>query len=96
MEKFMQKSDDMPLWVYLALSSIETRKGALLLILSNVLFSAYCIPWITLYTDTAWVAKVFLIEDWEWFTWSSPMTVWYWLSLKWVDKNRGWQNPENA
>ena len=90
----MQKTDDIPLWVYLALSSIKTRKGALLLILSNVLFSGYCIPWATLYTDVGWVAKVFLIEDWEWFYWSAPMTAWYWRSMHWVDKNLGWQTTE--
>ena len=96
----MQKTDDLPVWVYLAFSSIETRKGALLLILSNVLFSAYCIPWVNLYTESEWVAKLFLIEDWEWFTWSSPLSIWYWLGLKWVDKNRGWevvnQNQEDT
>lgn len=87
----MQKSDDMPLWVFLALSSIETRKGALLLIWSTVIFSIYCIPWVNFYTDIDWVGKLFLIDDWEWFLMTLPMTVWYWLSMKWVDKNRGWQ-----
>ena len=87
----MQKTDDLPLWVYLALSSIETRKGALYLVLINLLFTGYCIPWISFYQDIEWVAKLFLIEDWEWFLFSAPTTLWYWLSLKWVDKNRGWQ-----
>lgn len=91
----MQKSADMPLWVFLALSSIETRKGALLLILMNIVFSAYCIPWVEFYSDNEWVSRLFLITDWEWFAWTAPMTVWYWLSIKWVDNNRGWQ-PKNA
>jgi hypothetical protein len=87
----MQKTENTPMWVYLALSSIETRKGALLLILSNVIFSAYCIPWGTLYSEYEWVGQFFLIEDWEWFGWTSPMTIWYWLSMKWIDKHRGWE-----
>jgi len=94
----MQKDHKTPWWVYLALSSIETRKGAMLLILSNVIFSAYCIPWGSLYTESAWVKTLFLIEDWEWFTWTAPMNIWYWLSVKWVDKNRGWHSvaPQQA
>jgi hypothetical protein len=87
----MQKSDDMPLWVFLALSSIETRRGAMLLILINIIFSAYCVPWVEFYSNNEWVSRLFLIQDWEWFAWTSPMTIWYWLSVRWVDKNRGWQ-----
>jgi len=86
----MQKDDNMPLWVFLALSSIETRKGALLLIWSSLLFSLYCIPWSLLYEGNPWISKLFLIDDWEWFAMMLPMTFWYWLSMKWVDKNRGW------
>jgi hypothetical protein len=33
---------------------------------------------------------LFLIDDWEWFAMMLPMTIWYWLSMKWVDKKRGW------
>lgn len=87
----MQKTDATPLWVFLALSSIETRKGALLLIWSSILFSLYCIPWVSFYRGNVWVAKLFLIDDWEWFAMMAPMTLWYWLSMKWVDKHLGWQ-----
>ena len=87
----MQKNDDMPLWVFLALSSIETRRGALLLIWSSIVFSIYCIPWVSFYADNEWIARLFLIDDWEWFAMMLPMTLWYWLSMRWVDKNRGWQ-----
>ena len=92
----MQKDDKMPLWVFLALSSIETRKGALLLIWSSLLFSIYCIPWSLFFMETPWVSKLFLIDDWEWFAMMIPMTLWYWLSMKWIDKNRGWHYDEAA
>jgi len=86
----MQKDDRLPLWVFLALSSIETKKGALLLIWSSLLFSIYCIPWGLLFAETPWISKLFLLDDWEWFAMMLPMTLWYWLSMKWIDKNRGW------
>lgn len=87
----MQKDDNMPWWVFLALSSIETRKGALLLIWSSILFTIYCVPWVLYVPGNEWVGKLFLIDDWEWFAMMLPMTFWYWLSMKWIDKNRGWQ-----
>ncbi|AMK75987.1 MULTISPECIES: hypothetical protein [Methylomonas] len=87
----MQKTDKTPLWVFLALSSIETRKGALLLIWSSIVFTFYCVPWVLYFDGNGWVAKLFLIDDWEWFAMMLPMTFWYWLSMRWVDKNGGWR-----
>lgn len=87
----MQKTDAMPIWVFLALSSIETRKGALTLIWSSAIFSVYCVPWVNYYDGNPWVANLFLLTDWSWFAMMPPITLWYWLSLKWVDKNRGWR-----
>jgi len=86
----MQKDKGTPIWVYLALSSIETRRGAMILIWSSFLFTLYCIPWVNYLTDIPWVKMLFLIDDWEWFLMMLPMTIWYWLSMKWVDKNRSW------
>ncbi len=86
----MQKDNGTPLWVFLALSNIQTRKGALMLIWSSLLFSVYCVPWSLYLADMPWVGTLFLIDDWEWFAMMLPMTFWYWLSMKWVDKNRGW------
>jgi hypothetical protein len=37
------------------------------------------------------VSQLFLITDWEWFAMMLPLTAWYWLSVRWIDKNRGWQ-----
>ena len=38
------------------------------------------------------VSKLFLIKDWSWVAMMIPMTIWFWLSLKWVDKNAGWES----
>ena len=88
----MKKTDDMPIWVYLAFSSIETRKMALWLIWACALFTVYCIPWHLYFTSHAWVAKVFLIDNWSWFAGMVPMTLWYWASLRWIDKHVGWSD----
>ncbi|MEE9494591.1 MAG: hypothetical protein V3W04_14580 [Gammaproteobacteria bacterium] len=90
----MEKTDDMPLWVFLAFSSISTRKGALILIYSCLLFSIYCIPWGQFLAGQAWVEKIFLIKDWSWFVMMVPVMLWYWLSLKWIDKNTGWDSVQ--
>jgi len=70
--------------------SIESRKGALILMWSCLVFSIYCIPWVNYFSGDGWVAKLFLIDDWSWFAMMLPMTAWYWLSLKWVDNNGSW------
>jgi hypothetical protein len=94
MENTMRKDSSTPLWVFLAFSSIETRKGALILIWSSLLFSVYCVPWPLFFSEIPWVSQLFLITDWEWFVMMLPMTLWYWLSMKWVDKNRGWEQSQ--
>ncbi|NOT86272.1 MAG: hypothetical protein HOP02_16165 [Methylococcaceae bacterium] len=88
----MLKTDDMPMWVFLAFSSIATRKGAMLLIWSCLLFTLYCIPWVKFIPGNVWVGKLFLIDDWSWFAMMLPILLWYWLSLKWVDKRGDWEN----
>ena len=86
----MEKTEDMPIWVFLAFSSITTRKGALLLIFACAAFTIYCIPWGLFFPDQDWVIKIFLIEDWSWVAMMVPITFWYWLSLRWVDNNSEW------
>ena len=90
---FMEKTDDTPLWVFLAFSSIETRKGALRLLWACLIFSIYCIPWALFFVDSGWVATLFLIDDWSWIAMMAPIMLWYWLSLRWVDRNSGWSSP---
>ena len=87
----MERSKYMPMWVFVAFSSINTRKGALILIWSSVIFSLYCIPW-ALFTENDIIKTLFLIDDWSWIAMMLPIVIWYWLCLKWVDKNNGWES----
>ncbi len=88
----MEKKENMPMWVFLAFSSINTRKGALILIWACIVFTIYCIPWPLFFAEHEWVKKIFLIDDWSWLAMMIPMIIWYWLSLKWIDKNTGWES----
>lgn len=88
----MERDENMPLWVYLAFSSISTRKGALLLTVTCLLFTVYCLPWSLFFAQHEWISTLFLIDDWSWFVMMLPITVWYWISLKWVDNNSSWDN----
>jgi hypothetical protein len=86
----MKKTDTTPLWVFLAFYSIESRKGALILIWSSLLFSFYCVPWVNYFNGDGWVAKLFLADDWIWFAVMLSITIWYLISLKWIERNGGW------
>ena len=86
----MKKTDNTPLWVFLAFYSIGSRKGARIMIWSTLVFTLYCIPWVNYFNIDGWVGKLLLINDWAWFAMMLPMTVWYWASMKWIDKNGSW------
>ena len=92
----MEKKDGMPLWVFLALANIRRRHGALWLIASSGLFTLYCLPWSRYFAGTNWVEKIFLIDDWSWFAMMVPITLWYWLSLRWVDSHGEWENAKGS
>jgi len=92
----VEKTKDMPIWVFLAFSSIETRKGAMWLIYACIGFTLYCIPWSLIASESDWVETIFLIDDWSWLAMMVPISGWYWLSLKWVDKNTGWNPVETS
>ena len=79
----MEKKDNIPLWVFLAFSSIETRKGALILIWVCVIFTFLCIP-VSWYPWREWI-------DWSWTGMMFAVTLWYGLALKWADKNSAWE-----
>lgn len=74
----MERTDNMPLWVFLAFMSIETRKGALILTWCSFAFTLFCIP------------LSYYLNDWWWLGMMVPITLWYWLSLQWVDKHSAW------
>lgn len=87
----MEKRDDMPMWVFLAFASINTRKAALILIWVCVVFTLYCIPVPLFVKEPEWISQVFLIDDWSWLAMMVPMVIWYVLCLRWVDKHDGWE-----
>ena len=84
----MKQLDHTPLWVSLAWASVPTRNMAIWLIINCVVFAIYCVPWAQ-YSSKPLVVKLFLFRDW-WFASMVSLTIWYWLSLKWVDKHDGW------
>ena len=87
----MKKIDKTPLWVSLVYANVHTRKMAIIMVVFCVAFTVYCVPWAH-YSKNTVVANLFLIDDWSWVAMMIPMTIWYWLSLKWVDKNAGWES----
>ena len=80
-----------PLWVRLAWDAIPTRKMAMAMIIFCVVFTLYCVPWVK-FSANPLVAKFFLIDDWWWSAPMIPLIIWYWVSLKWVDNNNGWES----
>ena len=79
-----------PLWVFLAFSSIQKRNHALILIWACIIFSIYSLPWST-FINNDLVSTLFLIEDWSWIAMMLPISAWYILSLRWMDTNDGWK-----
>ena len=86
----MSESQKMPIWVLLAFSSIRKRKHAIILIWASILFSLYCLPWVT-FSSNEIISSFFLIDDWSWVAMMIPISIWYILCLKWMDKNNAWQ-----
>ena len=80
-----------PLWVFLAFSSIQKRHHALILIWACIMFTIYSLPWST-FIDNDMVSTLFMIEDWSWIAMMLPICAWYILSLRWMDTNQGWDS----
>jgi hypothetical protein len=80
----MSRRDNMPLWVFLGLLNIESRKGALILVWACFILSITFIP------------LSYYLNDWSWAGMMLAITPWYWLSMKWVDKNSSWEQSTQA
>ena len=80
----------MPIWVLLAFSSIQKRKSAIMLIWASIIFTIYCLPWVN-FINNEIVITLFLIDDWSWIAMMIPISIWYLLSLRWMDQNKAWE-----
>ena len=78
----MQRKGNMPLWVFLGLLNIETRRGARMLFWSSLAFALLCIP-------LSWY-----LNDWWWFGIMLPIVIWYGLSIRWVDSHSMWDESK--
>ena len=87
----MEKTERMPMWVFLAFSSINRRKWAVWAVWSCVIFTIYCIPWPLFFENQDFLKTLCPIENWIWFWVMVVMTIWYWFSLRWMDRNGGWE-----
>ena len=83
-------SPKMPIWVLLAFSNLHKRKHAIILIWASILFTLYCLPLVK-FVDNDIVSTLFLIDDWSWIAFMIPISIWYLLSLRWMDKNDAWE-----
>lgn len=75
----MKRMENMPLWVYWGLWTINSRKVAMMYLFLAVLLSFILVPY------------AFMIEKYYYFlVVVSPL--WYWGSIKWADNNNAWNN----
>ena len=75
----MQRKDNMPLWVFLGLMNVETRKGSMILFSACLACGILCIP-------LSWY-----LQDWSWAGLTLLCAAWYWLCIRWVDVNAAWE-----
>lgn len=76
----MERKKNMPLWVFLGLMSVETRKGSMILFWS-------CLACGLLFVPLSWY-----LQDWSWAGLTLLIALWYWLCIRWVDANAAWEN----
>lgn len=74
----MKKKENMPSWAYWGLWGINSRKVALGYFIVTLILSFVIIP------------VGILVQDYSLLV--VPLVpLWYWLSLKWADKNSAWE-----
>lgn len=79
----MEKKDDMPSWVYWGLWGIKTRKVAMLFVYISIVLTLAIVPVGIALNDYLFIAFILV-------------PLWYWLSIKWVDKNSTWEVGNNS
>ena len=73
----MQKKENMPDWAYWGLWGINSRKVALAFAIGSLLLCFIIVPY-------AIKEKIYTFM-------AFPLVpLWYWLSIKWADKNSAW------
>jgi hypothetical protein len=61
----MERKENMPMWVFFGLSSINTRKGGMILFWSCMLFAVACIPWAVLVPGIDFIPEAIRLDDWS-------------------------------
>jgi hypothetical protein len=83
----MERKENMPAWVFwgIKLMGIETKKGAMNIVLASAAFTLLFIPF------------PLILDDWSWMDvleYSGTMfliTLWYGASMQWVDQHACWE-----
>ena len=74
-----------PLWVSLGLSNFKTRKGPTYMAIACLVFGMGFLPLPVLLDNWSWIDVL------EWGGLMFPMALWYFLCVRWVDKNYSWE-----
>lgn len=74
----MKRKENMPTWAYWGLWGINSRKAALGYFVGTLILSLVIIPFGIMIKDYTFL--VFPV-----------VPLWYWLALKWADKNAAWE-----
>lgn len=75
----MKKVENMPLWVYWGLWTINTRKIAMAYLIFAVLSTLALVPY------------AFMIGKYH-YAFVVIVPLWYWGAIKWADNNNVWVN----
>lgn len=73
----MEKTENMPPWVYWGLWGINSRKVALGFSIFTLIIFLCLIPIGIMIQDYVLIGFIFV-------------PLWYWLAIRWVDKNSSW------
>lgn len=79
----MEMKDDMPSWVYWGLWGIKTRKVAMLFVYISIVLTLAIVPVGIALNNYLFMAFILV-------------PLWYWLSIKWVDRNSTWEMGNNS